>query len=202
MCGSTTHSRSTHRDCPLSSKYSNVLSIDNSEDMVCDKGDVVYTAKDQGTDDADTCTMLSDDELSFSDSSLEEDYLEDSMIYDDDDEPECTCGAEGRGHKRECPFNPHCLYQAKPATSTPVRPPTSTPFKDRKWSSLQVHVFPPAKKGKLSASCSTVQSARVLAESFSPDSSLSPDEDVYCICPGRDEGDMVKCDGRTCSCTF
>ena len=31
---------------------SNVLNIDNSEDMVCDKGDVVYTAKDQDTDDA------------------------------------------------------------------------------------------------------------------------------------------------------
>ena len=178
---------------------SNVLNIDNSEDMVCDKGDVIYTAKDQDTDDADTRTMLSDDELSFSDSSLEEDYLEDSMIYDDDEEPECTCGAEGRGHKRDCPLNPHCLYQAKPATSTPVRPPTSAP---RKRSSLQVHVFPPAKKDKLSASCSTMQSARVLAESFSPDSSLSPKEDVhvYCNCRGRDEGDMVECDGR--SCTF
>ena len=84
-----------------------------------------------------------------------------------------------------------------PATSTPVRPPTSAP---RKRSSLQVHVFPPAKKSKLSASCSTVQSARVLAESFSPDSSLSPEEDVYCNCGGRDVGDMVECDGR--SCTF
>ena len=178
-------------------KKGNVLNIDNSEDMVCDEGDVVYTAKDQDTDDADTRTMLSDDELSFSDSSLEEDYLEDSMIYDDDEEPECTCGAEGRGHKRDCPLNPHCLYQAKPATSTPVRPPTSAP---RKRSSLQVHVFPPAKKSKLSASCSTVQSARVLAESFSPDSSLSPEEDVYCNCGGRDVGDMVECDGR--SCTF
>ena len=87
--------------------------------------------------------MLSDDELSFSDSSLEEDYLEDSMIYDDDEEPECTCGAEGRGHKRDCPLNPHYLYQAKPATSTPVRPPTSAP---RKRSSLQVHVFPPSQE--------------------------------------------------------
>ena len=178
----------------------NVLNIDNSEDMVCDEGDVVYTAKDQDTDDADTRTMLSDDELSFSDSSLEEDYLEDSMIYADDDKPECTCGAEGRGHKRDCPLNPHCLYQAKPATSTPVRLPTSAPFKDRKRSSLRVHVFPPTKKGKLSASCSTMQSARLLAESFSPDSSLSPEEDVYCNCRGRDEGDMVECDGR--SCTF
>ena len=178
----------------------NVLNINNSEDMVCDEGDVVYTAKDRDTDDADTRTVLSDDELSFSDSSLEEDYLEDSMIYDDDDKPECTCGAEGRGHKRECPLNPHCLYQAKPATSTPVRLPTSASFKDRKRSSLRVHVFPPAKKGKLSASCSTMQSARVLADSFSPDSSLSPEEDVYCNCRGRDEGDMVEWDGR--SCTF
>ena len=193
-CGSATHSRSTYRGCPYNSKYSNVLNIDNSEDMVCDKGDVVYTAKDQDTDDADTRTMLSDDELSFSDSSLEEDYLEDSMIYHDD-EPECTCGAEGKGHKRDCPLNPYCLYRAKPATSTPVRPPTSAPFKDRKRSSLRVHVFPPAKKGKLSASCSTMQSARELA-----DSSLSPKEGVYCICRGRDEGDMVQCDGR--SCTF
>ena len=177
-----------------------LLNIDNSEDMVCDEGDVVYTAKDQDTDDADTRTMLSDDELSFSDSRLEEDCLEDSRIYDDDDKPECTCDAEGRGHKRDCPLNPHCLYRAKPATSIPVRLPTLAPFKDRKRSSLRVHVFPPAKKGKLSASCSTMQSARVLAESFSPDSSLSPEEDVYCNCRGRDEGDMVECYGR--SCTF
>ena len=128
--------------------------------MVCDEGDVVYTAKDQDTDDADTRTMLSDDELSFSDSSLEEDYLEDSMIYDD--EPECTCGAKGRGHKRDCPLNPHCLYQAKPATSTSVRLPTSAPFKDRKQSSLRVHMFPPAKKGKLSASCITMRTGMAM----------------------------------------
>ena len=68
--------------------------------MVCDKGDVVYSAKDQDTDDADT--MLNDDELTFSDSSLEEDYLEDSMIHDNDDEPECTCGAESKA----CRFDP------------------------------------------------------------------------------------------------
>ena len=79
--GSTAHSRSTYRD-------SNVLRIN----VVCDKGDFVYTAKDQDTDDADTPTMFSDDELFFSDSSLEEDYLEDSRIYDD--EPECTFCAE------------------------------------------------------------------------------------------------------------
>ena len=78
---------------------SDVLSIDNSEDMVCDKGDVVYTAKDK--DDADTRTMLSDDELFFSDSTLEEDYLENSMMYDEDEEPKCTCGAGVRGHKRD-----------------------------------------------------------------------------------------------------
>ena len=111
--------------------------------MVCDKGDVVYTTKDQDSDDADTSTMLSDNELSLGDSSLKEDYFEDSMIYDNDDKPECNCGAEGRGHKRDCFLNPHCLYQTKLTTSTPVRPPTSAPFKDRKRSSLQqVQVFP------------------------------------------------------------
>ena len=58
-------------------------------------------------------------------------------------------------------------------------------------------MFSPAKKGQLLALCSTMQSATVLAES---DSSLSAEEDVYCICRGRDEGDMVECDGN--SCTF
>ena len=58
-------------------------------------------------------------------------------------------------------------------------------------------MFPPAKKGKLSAS--TIQSARVLAESFNPDSSLSPKEDLYCFCQGKDEGNMVECDGRNCT---
>ena len=68
--------------------------------MVCDKGDVVYSAKYHDIDDADT--MLSDDELTFSDSSLEEDYLEDSMIHNNDDKPECTCGAESKA----CRFDP------------------------------------------------------------------------------------------------
>ena len=120
-CGSTTHSRTTHRDCPLNMKSSNILSIDISEDLDFDGECIVYTAKDED----------SDDELTSSDSNLEEDYLEDN-----DDEPECTCGAEGRAHKSDCPLNPRFLYQAKPAASTPVRPPSSTPFKDRKRSSL------------------------------------------------------------------
>ena len=110
-CGSTSHSHSTHRDCPLNTKYSNVSSIDHSEDLVCDKGDVVYTAKYQHSDVANTRTVLSDDESTFSDLSLEGDYLEDSMIYDSDDETQCTCGAEGRAHKKACPLNPHLLYQ-------------------------------------------------------------------------------------------
>ena len=197
-CGSTSHSRSTHRDCPLNTKYSNVSSIDHSEDLDCDKGDVVYTAKYQHSDDANTRTVLSDDESTFSDSSLEGDYLEDSMIYDSDDETQCTCGAEGKAHKKACPLNPHLLYQAKPAASTPVRPPISTPFKDRKRSSLKVSPFPTTKKSKLSTLCSTTQSARVLAESISQDSS-SPGEDLYCFCRGRDEGNMVECDGRNCT---
>ena len=176
-CGSTTHSRTNYKDCRLRS--SNASNIKN-------EGDAIEPVKDKDS------RMLSDDELTFSDSSFEEVY-EDS----DEPEPECTCGAKGRGHKRDCPLNPYFLYQAKPATSTPVHPPTSTPFKDRKRSSLRVHVFPPAKKGKLSAS--TIQSARVLAKSFSPDASLSPEEDVYCICQGRDEGDMVQCDGHSCT---
>ena len=198
-CGSTSHSRSTHRDCPLNTKYSNVSSIDHSEDLVCDKGDVVYTAKYQCSDDANTHTVLSDDESTFSDSSLEGDYLEDSMIYDSDDETQCTCGAEGRGcraHKTACPLNPHLLYQVKPAASTPVRPPSSTPFKDRKRSSLKVSPFPTAKKSKLSTPCSTTQSARVLAKSFSQNS--SPEEDLYCFCRGKEKGDMVECDGHNC----
>ena len=141
--------------------------------------------------------MLSDNELTFSDSSLEGDCLEDSMIYDSDDETPCTCGAEGRAHKKDCPLNPHWLYQAKPTASTLVRPPSSTPFKDRKRSSLQVNVFPPPKKGKLSSPCSTTQSARVLTESFGPDSSL--EEDLYCICRGKEEGDMIQCDGSNCT---
>ena len=226
------------------------------------------------------------------------------MIYYSDDETQCTCGAEGRAHKKACPLNLHLLYQAKPGASTPVRPPNSTPFTDRKGSSLKVTPFPTAKTSKLSTPCrvreywqnpsvktlllpkrtctafaeeemkkiwwnvmdviarfigftlsvwgslklpkvngtamtvhkssismtcvsiqllyvlqirpllmtgneavlkyprlpqprransqlcSTTQSARVLAKSFSPNSS-SPEEDLYCICRGRDEGNMV-----------
>ena len=82
--------------------------------------------------------------------------------------------------------------------STPVRPTNSTPFKDREQSSLKVSPSSTAKKSKLSTPCSTTQSARLLAESFSPDSS-SPEEDLYCFCRGKDEGNILECDGRNCT---
>ena len=179
-CGSTTHCRSSHKDCPHNEKYSNAISTNIAED----EGD----AKDRRSNDADFFSISSDDELISSYSSYEEGY-DDEEDYVNDDEP-CTCGAQGKGHKKNCPSNPRCLYQSKPATSTPVCSPHSI---ERKRSSLQVCSL--AKKVKLPARCNAV---RVLAKSFCPDP-LSRNVELFCICKRPETIDMIACDGHNCS---
>ena len=83
-CGSTTHSRTSHRDCPLKRRK---VYITPSKDL-----DVLVSE----SDDSDTVSKegVHDDDLS-SDSGTEEWFSDDL----------CICGALNRGHKSHCPLN-------------------------------------------------------------------------------------------------
>lgn len=115
-CGSTNHSRSTHRDCPYNKKKdSNAQTEDESADIVDTRatGTVEESAhdtspttqvylSDEDSDDSNPprahCDLLlSDDELDID--TL--DYIVTST---------CTCGALNRAHKKTCPMNSRARY--------------------------------------------------------------------------------------------
>ena len=94
-CGSSTHRRSNHKDCPKN------------------RGRVATTSNQKG------CTATSvesdlehqpDKELTSSDSSVEELTSSDMWCLEDDiidivSMTQCTCGADSRAHKEDCPMN-------------------------------------------------------------------------------------------------
>ena len=81
-CGSTTHSHTSHRDCPLNKKRK--IDVDPSQDIVLE------------SEDSDTVPKgsLCGDELSL-DGSCDEWFSDDL----------CVCGALNRAHKSHCPLN-------------------------------------------------------------------------------------------------
>lgn len=92
-CGSDTHIRTTHRDCPLNKnnlkhECSPILSHDHAN-----REESMYMS------DTPTCTS------SFSElSSSDEDSFDDLSI------PECTCNTSSRAHKKSCPLNSRNFY--------------------------------------------------------------------------------------------
>ena len=83
-CGSSTHKRSTHRDCPFNTKCSStkpvivpVESPSQSSDAVSDVHSISDVQSETGGIDSD-----------------------DYMMYN-----LCTCGSSGRAHKRDCLMN-------------------------------------------------------------------------------------------------
>ena len=110
-CGSSTHRRSNHKDCPKN------------------KGRVATTSSQRGC----TATGVESDfehqpdkELTSSDSSDEEstssdsgsDVSSDVWCLEDDiidmvSMTQCTCGAEGRAHKKDCPMNSRHRYPGR-----------------------------------------------------------------------------------------
>ena len=107
-CGSSTHKRSTHRDCPFNkhatAKTSSkpdiaVVSPSQSSDAVSGIGDIQSEA---GGIDSD-----------------------DYMMYD-----MCTCGSSGRAHKRDCLMNfrkRHIPCESKPDTTRSPSPSNPAP---------------------------------------------------------------------------
>ena len=101
-CGSTTHRRSTHRDCPFNKKKK-VCSTDVSSrleeegDQVSENSDVIGVSEDSLTDEEgfslEERTASSDSDWCF-----EDDILRHTCS-------ECTCGAISRAHKKDCPLS-------------------------------------------------------------------------------------------------
>lgn len=91
-CGSTTHSRPTHRDCSLSKK--------RRVDVPDSPRDYVIPSE---SDDSDTHLVggLSSDACSSADESSDERLHDDDLISGS----LCECGALNRAHKTYCPMN-------------------------------------------------------------------------------------------------
>ena len=99
-CGSSTHKRRTHRDCPFNTKRSTaktstkpvIVAVDSpsqSSDAVSDVHSV--QSETGGIDSSDVHSVQSETGGIDSD---------DYMMYD-----LCTCGSSGRAHKRDCLMN-------------------------------------------------------------------------------------------------
>ena len=103
-CGSTTHSRSTHRLCPYNKKNKEtaieveVLDVEQSPPTTSSFDDL----SEDGSESAEECWdwLLSDDELDV-------DMLEETVMSG------CTCGAL-RAHTKTCPMNPRARYPTQP----------------------------------------------------------------------------------------
>ena len=84
-CGSSTHLRSSHKDCPFNKRHANKEPHTvNSEDELIASSESDETVSDRDSLESSEGTCISDS---------------DSVIIT------CTCGAEGRAHKRDCPLS-------------------------------------------------------------------------------------------------
>ena len=106
-CGSSTHQRSSHKDCPFN-QYK------DGSAHAKKKGNRSETAISlhKGGTDADRLSSVSVSSDAFSDVSCLDDSLSDVRSLGDDDSLVimCTCGAKGRAHKRGCPMNSWTRY--------------------------------------------------------------------------------------------
>ena len=89
-CGSTSHKRSTHKNCPLGNIHQTApvheadVVLDDAEDMAMDFVEV----------------PCSDDDIYFFDENDE-----DVLLIDAVEVASCTCNAGSRAHKKGCPLN-------------------------------------------------------------------------------------------------
>ena len=112
-CGSSTHKRSTHRDCPYNTKRSTA--------KTSTKPDIPVVSPSQSSDAVSDVHSISD--IQSETGGIDSD---DYMMYD-----LCTCGSSGRAHKRDCLMNfrkrhlPQPPGESKPDTAH--SPPPSNP---------------------------------------------------------------------------
>ena len=112
-CGSTTHLRSNHNDCPFNKQLKNKSS--HHEDDT--KSANIDTLSDE--------EFSTDDFIPSSDSDC---CFEDNIFTGD----LCTCGAGGRAHKKDCPMSSRNRYHTgrvlfpSDPSADPIPPPTDT----------------------------------------------------------------------------
>ena len=108
-CGSTTHSRSTYRDCPYNKRNTQMEPCDITKTRDAD------TVKESTHNEIspDSCTdesgQDSDQPEAYCDLLLLDDELDIDML-DDAVTSGCTCGALNRAHKKSCPKNSRERY--------------------------------------------------------------------------------------------
>lgn len=85
-CGSTAHKRSTHRDCPFNKRNSSTV----NSDSVVDRPDVEFASPAHSTDEE--LDLYSTSDLSDVDA-VDLDDVYSGVV--------CTCGSNGRAHKRD-----------------------------------------------------------------------------------------------------
>ena len=122
-CGSTTHLRSSHKDCPFNKKVK--VSVPQRDSNT------------ESANNADTESDLSDvEDLSSQDSVLSSDSdccFEDTVFSGDS----CTCVAGGRAHKKDCPMSSRNRYPSRilfpgGSSAVPVSPRSDKPCKSDK----------------------------------------------------------------------
>ena len=96
-CKSTSHQRSSHRDCPFNKK---LPGASDACDKTSESDDVIELSDIASCSDSD---LLSEDSVCSLDSGW---CFEDDIICDHS----CTCGAMGRAHKRDCSLSSCHLY--------------------------------------------------------------------------------------------
>lgn len=99
-CGSSTHLRSSHRDCPFYKGRAN-KEPHSEELMVLD---------------SESGEALSDSDLLESSEDMSD------GVSSDSDTISCTCRAEGRGHKRDCPMSSRNRMSARTLFPSPSEP--------------------------------------------------------------------------------
>ena len=97
-CGSSTHKRSSHRDCPFNKKRGACTMRPKNVTPALKEGlqaDIGSTS----SEGASSVVHCSDDAM--------------TDVVTDADVCECTCGAEGRAHKRNCPMSSRGRYPGR-----------------------------------------------------------------------------------------
>ena len=108
-CGSSTHKRSTHRDCPFNTKRSTA--------KISTKSVIVAVDSPSQSSDAVSDVHSISDAVSETGGIDSDDY----MMYD-----LCTCGSSGRAHKRDCLMNFRRRHLPQPPGESAHSPPLST----------------------------------------------------------------------------
>ena len=121
-CGSTTHSRSTHRDCPYNKRNTQTEPSDITK--TGDANTVEESIHDEISSDSCTDESGKDSDLpeAYCDLLLSDDELDIDML-DDAITSGCTYGALNRAHKKSCPKNSSVRYLTETRRSKPLHKP-------------------------------------------------------------------------------